>query len=103
MENTIDLTQDLQEPKQVTPEKEQATKAPGWYPKPREEKVLWGQARETPGWNFKKRMHEAEEEPSKKHKRFVAGKTSQPSTCSLSAQPILCVVTNVGPPLPAVR
>ena len=74
MENTIDLTQDYpQEPTQVTLEKEQATKAPGWYPKPPEEKVCWGQTKETPGWNYKKRAHEAEEETAKRHKGWCNG------------------------------
>ena len=76
MENTIDLTQDyLQEPTQVTPEKEQATKAPGWYPKPPEEKVRWGQTKKTPGWSDKKRAHEpkTEEEAAKRHKYWCNG------------------------------
>ena len=76
MENTFNFGQDyLQEPPQVTPEKEQAKKAPGWYPKPPKEKVRWGQTKKTPGWKDKKRAHEpeTEEEAVKRHKYWCNG------------------------------
>ena len=76
MENTINFGQDyLQEPPQVTPEKEQVAKAPGWYPKPPKKRVRWGQTRETPGWGEKKRAYkpETEEEAAERRKGWSNG------------------------------
>ena len=76
MENTIIFDQDyVQEVPLVTPEKDQVAKAAGWYPKPPEERVHWGQTKETPGWSDKKRAHEPEtkEETAKRHKYWCNG------------------------------
>ena len=76
MEKTIFLNQDhLQEVVLVTPEKEQVSKAPGWYPKPPEKRVHWGQTRETPGWSDKKRAYkpETKEEAAERRKGWSNG------------------------------